>query len=223
MDIHAGHRERMKQRFEETGLDSFADVNALELLLFYVIPRKDTNPLAHTLLDRFGSLKGVLEASIADLQTVKGIGENTATFIRLVAEISRRYLLSKRSTRERLNEPEDAFSYVLPLFAFSSIERLFVICLDTENRVICHREIAQGDADSVYGNPRKIISIASETHAAKLILSHNHPSGVLTPSGDDIRFTETLRDALMVFRIQLIDHIIVGDGECLSMCANGCI
>lgn len=223
MEIHAGHRERMRRRFLEIGLDGFSDVNALELLLYYVLARQDTNPLAHALLDQFGSFKGVFEASVTDLQRVKGVGENTAILIRLVAEINRRYLLSGRSDRERLNAPEEVFSYVMPLFAYSGVERLFALCMDSDNKVLCCREVAEGDVDFVYGNPRKLIGIASETHASKLILAHNHPSGVLIPSVEDIRFTETLRDAMLVFKIQLLDHIIVGDGECLSMREHGYI
>lgn len=222
MEIHAGHRDRMKRRFLETGLNGFSDVNALEFLLFYSIARQDTNPLAHELMNRFGSLKGVLEAPVSDLLTVRGIGENSAILLRLISEVSRRYLISKRKIGEQLNTPEDVFGFVMPLFAFAAEERLFMLSLDTNNRVLHCGEISQGDADSVYANPRKIISIAMETKAAKIILAHNHPSGILIPSNEDIRFTEKLCDALLVFHIQLLDHIIVGDGEYVSMRDQGC-
>ena len=122
-----------------------------------------------------------------------------------------------------MDSPAKVFEYVLPLFSFESMERLYLICLDTENRVLHCSEIAQGDVDSVYGNPRKIIRIATERHASKIILAHNHPSGILIPSIDDTIFTQRLLDALMVFHIQLSDHVIVGDGECLSMREHGCI
>jgi len=223
MELHAGHRERMKNRFLKNGLEGFDDVNVFELLLFFVLPRQDTNPLAHALLNRFGSFKDVMEATVTELQSVKGIGQNTALLIRLVAEIGKRYQISKREVKECLDSPAKVFEYVLPLFSFESMERLYLICLDTENRVLHCSEIAQGDVDSVYGNPRKIIRIATERHASKIILAHNHPSGILIPSIDDTIFTQRLLDALMVFHIQLSDHVIVGDGECLSMREHGCI
>lgn len=213
----------MRQRFLETGLNGFSDVNALELLLQFALPRKDTNPLAHALLNRFGSFKDVMEASASDLMSVKGIGEYSVVLLRLVAELSKRYLESKRQTGVPLDCPEKVYDYILPLFSFENTERLILICLDTENRVLNCSEIAQGEVDSVYGNPRKIIKIATEWHASKIILAHNHPSGVLVPSIDDTVFTEQLQSALNMFQIQLSDHLIIGDGEYLSMREHGCI
>lgn len=223
MDVHAGHRERMRSRFLETELDGFDDINALELLLTYAITRKDTNPLAHALLDRFGSFKDVMEASVDDLMTVKGIGVNAAILIRLTGQLCKRYLMSKRKAGVRLDGPEQVFEYVMPLFSFEATERLFLICLDTENRVLDCSEISKGSVDSVYGNPRQIITIAAQRHASKIILAHNHPSGMLVPSEHDMAYTNELQQALLTFQIQLSDHVIVGDGECLSMRQHGCI
>ena len=223
MSIHAGHRERMKNRFLETGLDGFSDVNVLELLLFYAIPRQDINPLAHALLERFGSFKAVMESSKEDLMSVKGLGQNAASLILLTGKINKRYLLSKRKFGMRLAGPEDVFEYVAPLFAFESTEHLFLLCMDSENRVLDCSEIARGEVDSVYGNPRKIITIAVNCHASKIILAHNHPSGVVIPSPQDMVFTNELQKSLSMFQIQLSDHVIVGDGEYLSMRQHGCI
>lgn len=223
MASHAGHRERMRNRFLETGLDGFDDVNVLEFLLFYAIPRQDTNPLAHELLDHFGNFKSVMEAPVSELETVKGIGENAAVLLHLISQVCKRYLISKREFGMYLSNPKDVFEYVAPLFAFESFERLILICTDSENRVLDCSEIAQGEVDSVYGNPRKIITIAMKCHAAKIILSHNHPNGLVIPSTQDMAFTSELQKALRMFQIQLSDHIIVGDGEYLSMREHGCI
>lgn len=221
MEVHTGHRERMKRRFLETGLEGFDDINVLELLLFYAIQRQDTNPLAHALLNRFGSFKDVMEASVTDLMSVKGIGENTAILLRLIGQVSKRYLMSRRKAGVHLDNPQKVFDYVEPLFAFESLECLYLICLDTENRVLDCCEISRGDVDSVYGNPRKIITVATQHHASKIILSHNHPSGVVLPSPNDISFTNELQKSLLTFQIQLSDHIIMGDGEYLSMREHG--
>ena len=221
MGIHAGHRERVRQRYLETGLKGFDDVNVLELLLFYAMPRQDTNPIAHALLDRFGSLHGVLEASIQELKTVNGVGENTAILLSLVPEISRRYLFGKKQTRKSLSTTQELFDYVLPLFAFHLEEYLYMVSMDAGNKVLACSEVAQGAVDSVNVNTRKILATALEKRASKIVLAHNHPSGILIPSPADIAITRELQEALKVFEIELMDHIIVGDGECFSMRCGG--
>lgn len=221
MGMHAGHRERVRQRYLETGLRGFDDVNVLELLLFYAMPRQDTNPVAHALLERFGSLQGVLEASIRELKTVHGVGENTAILLSLIPEISRRYMLRKRPQRAVIGSVEDLFDYVLPLFTYHTEEYLYLISLDAGNRVLDCTEIASGAVDAVDLNARKLLSIALEKRASKIVLTHNHPSGILVPSPEDVAITHALQDALKVFDIELMDHIIVGDGECCSMRKDG--
>ena len=209
MGIHAGHRERVRQRYLETGLKGFDDVNVLELLLFYAMPRQDTNPIAHALLDRFGSLHGVLEASIQELKTVNGVGENTAILLSLIPEISRRYLFGKKQTRKSLSTTQELFDYVLPLFAFHLEEYLYMVSMDAGNKVLACSEVAQGAVDSVNVNTRKILATALEKRASKIVLAHNHPSGILIPSPADIAITRELQEALKVFEIELMDHIIV--------------
>lgn len=221
MEIHAGHRERLKQRFLETGLTGFDDVNALELLLFFAIPRVDTNPIAHRLLNHFGSISAVLEATPEELRKVQGVGESTAILLRLVPEMCKRYMLSKKKFSAPIRTVEDLYDYVIPLFSFHPDEFLYMISLDAGNKVLHSCEISQGAADMVNVNTRKIISTAIERHATKIVLAHNHPSGVLTPSAADISISRTLVDALRVFGIELMDHVIVGDGECLSMRKHG--
>ena len=221
MGMHTGHRERIRQRYLETGLNGFDDVNVLELLLFYAVPRQDTNPIAHALLDRFGSLQGVLEASLRGLKTVNGVGENAAILISLIPEISRRYMFGKKTIKRKIQTLDELFGYILPMFAFRTEEHLFMISLDSGNRVLDCTLVAEGGEDNVSVNTRKLISIALEKHANKIVLAHNHPSGILTPSPADILISRELEDALKVFEMELADHIIVGDGECFSMRKGG--
>ena len=150
MGIHSGHRARVRQRFLQTGLNGFDDVNILEFLLFYAMPQQDTNPIAHALLDRFGSLHAVFEASVEELETVKGIGEYSAILLRLVPEICRRYMFSHRVKNPVLGTLEELYAYVIPLFAFHGEEHLFMLCLDSSNKVLDCSEIASGAADEVY-------------------------------------------------------------------------
>lgn len=221
MEIHTGHRERLKRRFLETELNGFDDVNALELLLFYAIPRVDTNPIAHVLLDRFGSLHGVFEASVEELKKVPGVGENTAIFLHLIPAVAKRYMLSKKDFSKSIETTEDLYDYVIPLFAFHTDEYLYMFCMDSANKVLHTCEISHGAVDMVNVDTRKIIATVLERHASKIILAHNHPSGVLTPSDADIAISRTLENALQVFGVELMDHVIVGDGECLSMRSYG--
>lgn len=222
MEIHSGHRERMKKRFLETGLNGFDDVNVLELLLFYAIPRQDTNPVAHALLERFGSVHGVFEATVDDLKTVKGVGENAAILLHLIPQVCKRYMFSKKKRNEIITSLDDLYRYILPLFAFDAEEFLYMLCLDSGNRVLDCSQISQGAVDTVNVNSRKILEVAVARHASKIVLAHNHPSGILTPSYADIEISKRLESALKVFEIELMDHVIVGDGECISMRREGC-
>ena len=137
----------MKNRFLKNGLEGFDDVNVFELLLFFVLPRQDTNPLAHALLNRFGSFKDVMEATVTELQSVKGIGQNTALLIRLVAEIGKRYQISKREVKECLDSPAKVFEYVLPLFSFESMEQEHTCAACARND--CHTDTAHSCHDGI--------------------------------------------------------------------------
>ena len=215
--MHAGHRQRMKQRFAETGLLGFDDLNALELLLFYAVPRQDTNPIAHALIDRFGSLNQVLEASLDELQEVEGVGANTATLLKLVPAICQRYLQNKGREKVSYTTISQLQDYIIPLFAFEAEELLYLICMDSANHII-HREIvSQGNEEMVFADPKTIARIAMKWKASRVVLAHNHPSGLPTPSASDIALTKIIQDALDLFNIELMDHFVVSDLECSSM------
>jgi len=217
MSIHSGHRERMKQRFRETGFQGFNDINALELLLFYVIPRQDTNPLAHALIKRFGTFHDVIDAPYEDLLKVPGVGENTATFLKLIPAVCKRYTQGKQKRKKAYLTMEQLEDFIIPLFSFEMEETLFMICMDSGNRITYCEAIAEGGMYYVPVEPRKILEIALERRAVKVVLAHNHPSGIAAPSVSDINLTKAIRECLELFNIELLDHFVVAEEMCVSM------
>ena len=220
MGIHDGHREKMRNRFLTAGLDAFADHEALELLLYYAIPRRDTNPTAHALMERYGSLSAVLEAPVEDLRRVEGVGESAAVLLRLVPQLSRRARLA--DARETvLNSVDRAGSYLLELFALLVREVLYQLCLDQKGKLLACKRLSEGSVNSTDLNIRRLMENAILTSASSVILSHNHPSGIALPSQDDLNTTEQARTALKTIGVRLADHIIVADGDFVSMADSG--
>ena len=221
MSIHDGHRQRLKERFLRGGLDNFTDVQVLELALFYCIPRKDTNPIAHALLDHFGSLSQVLEASVEELQKVPGIGENTAIFLSMLTQVGRYYLVDRSQREVILPTIDKCGAYLVPHFFGRSVETVFLLCLDTKCKVLCCREIGQGSVNSAGISIRKIVEVALGANATTVVLAHNHPSGLALPSAEDIQTTRRVAAALRAVEVHLADHIVVADGDYVSMVQSG--
>ena len=217
MGIHDGHRQRMKSRFLEHGLDSFDDINVLELMLFYALPRQDTNALAHALLQHFGSLHAVLDASAEELRDVPGLGDNSISLLRLIPAVSRRYMLSKTPQGEAIDSPVAAARYLLPRFMYETEEVVYALLLDARRKPICCREISRGTVNSAEISARRLAELALGRHSSSVILSHNHLSGVAIPSAEDERSTVRLRDALALLGVELSDHIVVAGCEYVSM------
>lgn len=217
-NIHAGHRERLKQRFEQHGLDALSDIEALELLLYYALPRRDTNIIAHGLLDRFGSFRAVLEADSSELCQVPGVGESAAMLIRLVREMDHRYQLSRRQGgRVLLRGTQEAGDYLMPLFSYSTEETAFAVSLGSARNVIrCHR-LASGMSNSVEFSAREIVELALQDKAVFVLLAHNHLSDTALPSRADIKTTLCVRSALRYIGVELTDHIIVCDNDFVSL------
>lgn len=222
MSIHDGHRQRLKQLFRDEGLDNFYENQALELLLYYCIPRKDTNPIAHALLDRFGTLAQVLEAPVEELMQVDGVGENAATFLHLVTEIGRYYLVKRAEQVKVLPTLEDCARYLVPRFYGRRNEVVFLLCLDAKCKVLCCKELGEGVVNSTNISVRKIMETALAVNATSVVLAHNHPSGIAIPSGDDIQTTRRIAAALSAVDIHLADHIVVAEDDYVSMVQSGC-
>ena len=220
--IHKGHRERLKTRFQKDGLDNFTDIQVLELLLFYAIPRKDTNPIAHALLERFGSLNQVLEAPVEELVKVEGIGREAALYLHLIPAAGRYYMVDKAGNCKVLRTLDQCGQYLLPYFFGRQVETVFLLCLDAKCKVLCCKEVGEGSVNSAAISVRKIVETALAANATTVILAHNHPSGIAVPSNEDIQTTQRIAAALRTVEIHLADHIVVADGDYVSMVQSGC-
>ncbi|MDQ2087201.1 DNA repair protein RadC [Herbivorax sp. ANBcel31] len=219
--MHEGHRKRLKNRFLEEGLDSFESHQILELLLFFSIPRRDTNEIAHRLLKRFGSLSGVLDADLKELVKVEGIGENSAFLISMIPQLSRRYSNDRWRKKPELNSSTKAGQYTVSLFEGRSYEVFYVICLDAQNRVNYADLVHEGTINEAPIYPRVIVERALRHKANSVILAHNHPGGSLNPSRGDIEATKVIKNALESISIKVVDHIIVCGEKYISFAERG--
>lgn len=218
---YIGHRERIRAKFAEGGLEQFLDHEALELLLTYAVARRDTKPLAWALIKKFGSLSGVLDAAPAELAGVKGIGPNTAVFLKLVRAAFKRYSLEAVRDSVTIRTPEQVVDYCKASLEGKSEECLELIYLSVRNTVTKTETVATGLIDRVSVSPRKVVECALAAKAAAVILVHNHPSGDATPSLEDILLTREVVEAARLLGISVYDHIIVGRGSHYSLKANG--
>ncbi len=220
--LHLGRRKRVRERFLHEGLSSFADHEALELLLFYAIPRGDTNKLAHRLMHHFGRLSAVFDAHVSDLQQVPGIGQQAAVLIHSLPAMMRRYH-SDRIMRDApiLNSAQAVSDYLRPLMAGRTREVFYVLCLDSRLRVKFPAQISEGTVKDAYVHPRKVVEAALAHHASAVVLAHNHPSGHLQPSQADHSLTKQLVRALAVIDINVLDHVIIADDDSYSFAEMG--
>ena len=219
---HTGHRERLRKEFLQHGAGGFSEVRALELLLFYALARRDTNPLAHALLDRFGSLHGVLSASVPELCTVDGVAENTAILIRLIPELMQLSEKEKNAKRRQsLNNSSAAGEIIRSCFTGESSEKFVMFCLDSQNRLKRQEELSRGVVNSVSVDVRRAAEIALNYKAAACIVAHNHPDGDSCPSAEDREVTQRLKLALGALGIPLHDHIIIGSDGYFSFADAG--
>lgn len=221
MSIHDGHREKMRQRFLTTGLEGFADHEALELLLYYALPRRDTNPIAHALLERFGSLERVLSAPAEELQQVEGIGPSAAALLRLAPQLTRKAKMSAAAAERVLDTSERIGTYFVDLFTAQSTEVMYQLCLDAKGKMLSCHKLGEGDISSVGLNLRRVVENALRSGAVLVALAHNHPSGLPFPSPEDRAATERAKEALDTVGVRLADHIIVADDDFISMRQSG--
>ncbi len=217
-NLHEGHRERIREQYRKQGMNGMADHVVLEYLLTYVIPRKDVNGLAHRLLNTFGSLTGVLEADPQRLSAIDGVGEKTALFLHSLYDLHRRLTLETAGSRGamRLENPESACRYALALSIGDRYETLRIICLDTTMKVLHTETLQVGTLSHVSFEPRRVIETALTHKARYLILTHNHPSGVIIPSADDIETAKMIEEIGSRLEIDVRDQLILSKNAAYS-------
>ena len=214
--IHDGHRQRLKQRFVKEGLTSFESHNILELLLFYALPRQDTNVIAHELIDNFKTLTGVFNAPYEELIKVKGLGENGATLIKLIPQLLSAYTV-ETNANQPMNDVRRICNYFHGLYIGVKTEKIHVCCLDDKLNIISCVLIQDGGVNTVPINVRKIVEATYRSNSSMIILSHNHPNGIPIPSDADIVATRKLYKILDSVGIKLLDHIVASPKSAVSM------
>lgn len=217
-NLHKGHRDRLRDKFIQHDIEVYEPHEVLELLLFYAYRQRDTNEIAHRLLNQFGTLSGVFEADVQSLMQVEGVGKETAVFLKLQSTLQRYYLKEKNDKSvKRKFTPEKAAEYIKTLFYGYTNEVFYMISLDSESRLISSNIITKGTVNSTAVYTREVVKKAMETNASYVILAHNHPNGVLLPSEQDKRTTALLQEGLSFINVRLIDHIIVSGDRTVSM------
>jgi len=220
---HAGHRQRLKMKFRAAGLDAFLDHEALELLLTYCVPRKDTKPIAWALLKKFGTLSSVLDAKPEELAEIHGVGQETITLLNLSRAMVKRYFKDELQKKQSLRSPEEVVDFCRASLEGEKDEIFEVLYLTTKNTVISCERISTGTIDRTAVSPRRVVENALKTRASGLILVHNHPSGNPTPSREDIIMTEEIIRAAKALDLAVLDHIVVGKNDYYSFRASGII
>ena len=219
--IHKGHRDRVKEKFLQNGFDGFADHELLEFLLFYCIPMKDTNELAHSLINEFGSISGVFEARPEEIQKRCKVSRHTAVFLSMVPQLTNYYLKSKWEAGVCLDSHETAGEYVKALFAGKTSEMFYLLCLNSRNQLILPVKISEGTINEAPVYVREAVAAAVRNNAVGVILAHNHPGGSIKPSESDREATGQIIKALETVNISVLDHIVTGGGKFISFAASG--
>ena len=220
-NIHKGHRNRIRDRVRKDGLENFQDYQVLEYALSFVIPYKDTNPIAHQLINKFGSLSCVLEADEDELKEIDGMGEVSAHFLSSIIKIYSFYEREKNNRIGSISSPQQMFDYVKCLFKGKIIEELYLVSLLPNNKIVKCELVSQGDSSQAKVTIRKITDMIGKNKVNNVIIAHNHPYGSLEPSLDDDKLTKALVTSLAINDSYLLDHIIVSDNGFYSYRQSG--
>ena len=216
VNLHSGHRQKVRNRFYECGFDGMAEHNIIEFLLFFGITRKDTNEIAHELMVKFRSFSRILEADREELMKVKGMTENAACLITMILPLYRKYIDDLAAREAELTSTKDVVNYLQVIFD-KHIEQIYMLCFDSNHSFIGCKLISEGDIDTASFDIRKIASVVLETKASIVVLAHNHPHGIHLPSLQDIEVTKMLYTFLKTLKVKLSDHIVVSDNGYCSM------
>lgn len=217
---HNGHRDRLRKKFLDNSFDGLETHEILELVLYYAIPRKDTNPIAHRLIDNFGSISAVFDAPIDKLKE-QGISENCAIYLKLIPQICRMYMDDKHNNKDKIIDINNAGEKLKHKFVGRDYEAVVLLLLDSKFKEVFCGIISKGSISACEVYVRKVIELAVLYNAKFAVLAHNHPSGLALPSNADIATTKKVYQALRLIDVALIDHIIVADDDYVSLKESG--
>ena len=215
---HKGHRERLRNEFLKNGINQNTPQHkVLEFLLFYSIPRIDTNKLAHDLLKKFHTIGNVFDASEEELLSVKGIGQNTVTLIKSIVPIAKFYMDDKSIAGTILENSDEIGNYIFKKYIGFTDETLTLLSLNNRGKVLGFDILGHGDINSVGVSTRKVMECVMRSKATACVLAHNHPSGIAIPSDEDIEITKALKSMLFGIGVRLVDHIIIVNDDFVSL------
>lgn len=220
--VHDGHRQRLKEEFLAKGFDENTPPHKImEMLLFYSIPRKDTNEIAHNLINRFGgTVSGVLDASVEELVKVDGVSHHTAALIKLMVPIVRCYLTEKNEKKNVYSNLDEVCDFLVQKYISYTKEMFSVISFSGSGRKLGFDILGEGNVAEVNVSIREVVETAINRKAVSVIIAHNHPDGVAIPSQGDIAVTRKIQSALSHINIKLLDHIIIGGDDYVSLCQS---
>ena len=216
VSVHTGHRQRVKTEFLSRGLEGWPDHRVLELILFYAIPQGDVNPLAHELIDRFGSLAKVLDASPDELKKVPGLGEHSIALLQMFPAVSGRYVAQRSGPGTLVHTAQEAAGLLTPYF-YAVNEMVYVLCLDGKGKMLGVRKVSEGNVRNSDVNIRRIAEICMALGASYFYMAHNHTSHLAFPSAEDWQCTDVIKCALAPLGVSLVDHLIFVEGDVVSM------
>ncbi|HEX7319410.1 MAG TPA: DNA repair protein RadC [bacterium] len=217
---YIGHRQRIKEKYEKSGIDGWLDYEVLELALSYAIPRKDTKSIAKELLSRFKTINGVLNADQKNLTPISGISTHTALFLSFLKDVAILYAKNGLHNRDLLASPQVVYDYLKVSLKGAVNEEFKILFLDNMNQLIIVETFKTGTVNRSVVYPRRVVERALYNHAVGVIIAHNHPSGSLQPSQDDRKITKAIKEALKTVDITLLDHIIIGNNDYYSFRNN---
>ena len=214
---HSGHRQRMLEKLVKFGAEHFENHELVEMLLFYAIPQINTNEIAHRLIDRFGSVRGILEADIDALCSVDGIGIKSAELIKIATELCIRAATEKIDTTKQFTKYSQVCEYLNTKYIGISKEVVYLLVFNNSMRLIATEKISEGTTNSAFLRSDMILRCAYSYNSSNVILAHNHPGGKAIPSGEDIAATGLIRNHIAAYGVNLIEHFVVADGKCMPI------
>lgn len=222
-NLHSGHRERMRKRFVENGIFSLSDHEVLEMLLYNVIPQKNTNNIALELIYRLGGLEGVFRASIEDIMNAGQLTERAAVYIKFIGELKSRMMIDSKSEKCIFDTTDEVGNYCCRIFNCLGFERFVILSLNSERELISCDIVSDGNDNSVHVDIRKIVEIVTKNKALGIVLAHNHPGDTPNPSTNDISITKRVKIVMNAMGIKLLDHIICSGNLYTSLADRGLI